>query len=230
MGSIDVSENAYVSNGEINGSKGCSVQELDALIVGAGFGGVYQLKILRDAGYQVKLVEWGSDYGGVWYWNRYPGARVDSAIPHYEFSDPLIWKDWTWNQRFPDSSELRAYFAFVADKWDLRKDTQFNTFVSAATWDDKDSRWTVRTKAGEVYKVKYLLLNTGFAAKRYIPDWKGIDTYKGTSFSLPCVLYTDPYKEPSYIPHTGLTMDLIFLERRSPSSAQAPLGFNSHTN
>lgn len=87
---------------------------LDALIVGAGFGGVYQLKTLRDQGHHVKLVETGGDYGGVWYWNRYPGARVDIPIPHYEFPDPALWRAWTWTQRFPGSEELRAYFAHVA--------------------------------------------------------------------------------------------------------------------
>jgi len=178
MGSIEDIQRLSL-NGSANGTNGTHVIELDALIVGAGFCGVYQLKILRDAGYNVKLVEHGSDYGGVWYWNRYPGVRVDSSIPHYEFSDPALWKDWTWKQRFPAGSELRAYFAHVAKVWDLRKDTKFDTFVSSATWSDDEARWTVKTKAGEMYKVKFLLLNTGFAAKRHIPDWKGIDSFKG---------------------------------------------------
>ncbi|PSN73634.1 cyclopentanone 1,2-monooxygenase [Corynespora cassiicola Philippines] len=193
MGSIDqltIDELRNLSlNGATNSANGTTTQELDALIVGAGFGGVYQLKALRDAGYKVKLVECGSDYGGVWYWNRYPGARVDSSIPHYEFSDPALWKTWEWKQRFPGGAELRDYFAYVADKWDLRKDTQFNTFVSSATWDDAEARWTVKTKAGKTYKVQFLLLNTGFAAKRYIPGWKGIDSFKGT------------FLHPSYWPH-----------------------------
>ena len=166
-------------NGSPNNTQDTLFKELDALIVGAGFGGVYQLKAIREAGYKVKLLEHGTDYGGVWYWNRYPGARVDSSIPHYEFSDPTLWKDWTWKQRFPGSAELRAYFTHVANRWDLRKDTQFNTFVSSATWNDNVARWTVKTKAGETYKVKFLLLNTGFAAKTYIPDWKGINLFKG---------------------------------------------------
>lgn len=89
-------------------------KQLDALIVGAGFGGVYQLKIMRDLGYKVKLVECGDDFGGVWHWNRYPGARVDSSVPHYEFDDPAVWETWSWKQRFPDSDELRAYFSHVA--------------------------------------------------------------------------------------------------------------------
>ncbi|KAM0371371.1 hypothetical protein ACHAPY_010091 [Fusarium culmorum] len=100
---------------------------LDALIVGGGFGGVYQLKRLRDEGFNVELVDMASDYAGVWFWNRYPGARVDSSVPHYEFSDPELWRDWNWTERFPGSAELRDYFAYVAKKWELRKDTLFNT-------------------------------------------------------------------------------------------------------
>lgn len=156
-------------------------QKLDALIVGAGFGGVYQLKKLRDEGYNVKLVEAGDDYGGVWYWNRYPGARVDSATPFYQFSDQDLWEDWTWSQRFPSSTEIRAYFAHVARKWDLRKDTNFNTVVSSGTWDDNEALWNVQTTQGGLYKAKYFLLSVGFAAKRYIPNWKGIDCFKGCS-------------------------------------------------
>lgn len=97
------------------GSRTNEFEELDALVVGAGFGGIYQLKRLRELGYKTKLLESGGNYGGVWYWNRYPGARVDSSIPHYEFDDPALWRTWTWKQRFPDSSEIRAYFSHVAN-------------------------------------------------------------------------------------------------------------------
>lgn len=204
------------------GSHAHSPIELDALIVGAGFGGVYQLKTLRDMGYKVKLVEMGSDYGGVWFWNRYPGARVDSPIPFYEFDDPELWKDWTWKQRYPSSGDLRAYFAYVANKsvlfptpcirmtdenhrkgnvaniyrrWDLRKDTQFNTTVASAVWDNEQLKWTIETKQGYSFKAKYFLLNTGFAAKRYIPDWKGIESFKGI------------FLHPSYWPHENLDLE-----------------------
>ncbi|KAJ5364333.1 uncharacterized protein N7496_010046 [Penicillium cataractarum] len=153
---------------------------LDALIVGAGFGGVYQLKQLRDHDYKVKLVDSASDFGGVWYWNRYPGARVDSTVPHYEFSDPKLWKNWSWKQRFPGSQEIRDYFAFVADEWDLRKDAEFNTFVSRAVFDEQNNLWQISSSDGKEYTARYLLLNTGFSAKRHIPDWKGIDKFKGT--------------------------------------------------
>ncbi|KKZ62188.1 hypothetical protein EMCG_03326 [[Emmonsia] crescens] len=153
--------------------------ELDALIVGAGFGGVYQLWKLRNEGYKTKLVESGSDFGGVWYWNCYPGARVDSDIPHYEFSMPELWKDWTWSERFPGGPELRRYFAHVDQKLDLRKDCFFDTTITSAIFDDNDKKWHVTTQGSETFKVKYLLLNTGFASKRYTPDLKGLDSFQG---------------------------------------------------
>ncbi|CAF3645598.1 hypothetical protein SNK05_010390 [Fusarium graminearum] len=162
---------------------------LDALIVGGGFGGVYQLKRLRDEGYNVKLVDMASDYAGVWFWNRYPGARVDSSVPHYEFSDPELWRDWNWTERFPGSAELRDYFAYVAKKWDLRKDTLFNTCISQCDWDENTNRWTIQSRDGKRFSAQYLLLNTGFAAKRHTPDWKGIDQFRGT------------WIHPSYWPH-----------------------------
>ncbi|CAL5362898.1 unnamed protein product [Camellia sinensis] len=155
-------------------------EELDALVVGAGFGGVYQLKKLRDAGFSVKLVESGTDYGGVWYWNRYPGARVDSPIPHYEFSDPALWKNWLWKQRFPGSAELRAYFNYVADTWNVRGNTIFEAHVNSATWIESEARWYITTRSGLSFKARYFLANTGFAAKRYMPDWRGIENFQGT--------------------------------------------------
>lgn len=160
---------------------GSNVEMLDALIVGAGFGGIYQLKRLRDEGYNVKLVDFASDYGGTWYWNRYPGARVDSDIPFYEYSDPSLWKEFMWKSRFPGSAEMREYFAFVAEKWDLRKDTDFNTFISGAQWNEAASSWSISTKDNnKTYQARFLLLNTGFAAKRYTPDWDGVNKFAGT--------------------------------------------------
>ncbi|KAJ6115300.1 hypothetical protein N7486_001078 [Penicillium sp. IBT 16267x] len=153
---------------------------LDALIIGAGFGGVYQLRKLRQNGWNVKLVDSATDFGGVWYWNRYPGARVDSTVPHYEFSDPGLWKDWSWKQRFPDSQELRDYFAFVANKWDLRRDTEFSTFISQAVFDEQSNLRHLSSSCGKQFVARYFLLNTGFSAKRHIPNWKGIEKFQGT--------------------------------------------------
>jgi len=114
------------------------------------------------------------------YWNRYPGARVDTTVPHYEFSDPDLWADWHWTQRFPGSAELRAYFKYVADKWDLRKDSIFNTYVNSVVWHNDDSRWMIRTRDGRTFSARYFLPNTGFAAKRHIPDYKNLESFAGT--------------------------------------------------
>ncbi|KAK5710469.1 hypothetical protein LTR15_012959 [Elasticomyces elasticus] len=157
--------------------------KLDALIVGAGFGGVYQLKKLRDRGYNVKLVEAG-------------GARVDSTVPHYEYSDPELWKDWRWSQRFPGSAELREYFAFVAKKWDLRKDSIFDTFVNSAVWNNTTKSWTIGTTKGDVFEAQFFLPNTGFAAKRHLPNWPGMNTFKGI------------WIHPSYWPHEDRKIDV----------------------
>lgn len=126
------------------------------------------------------------------YWNRYPGARVDSPVPHYEYSDPDLWSDWNWNQRFPGSAELRSYFSYVADKWDLRKDCIFSTAVQSASWDDTQSEWKISLSDGTTVVARFFLPNTGFAAKRYIPDWPGIESFKGTLL------------HPSYWPRGGL--------------------------
>ncbi|KAH0280863.1 FAD/NAD(P)-binding domain-containing protein, partial [Aureobasidium melanogenum] len=171
------------------------VVDLDALIVGAGFGGVYQLKKLYDLGYDVKLVESGTDFGGVWYWNRYPGARVDIPIPHYEFSDPKLWEGWTWKQRFPGSAELRAYFGFVADTWNIRDHCVFSSYVNSAIWDEEHAKWIVKIKGGLTYRATFFLPNTGFAAKRYIPDWKGLEGFKGT------------WVHPSFWPAEGIDLE-----------------------
>ena len=109
---------------------------LDALIVGAGFNGIYQLHRLRQEGFKVRLFEAGADMGGIWYWNCYPGARVDSHIPIYEFSIEELWRDWNWTERFPAWDELRHYFHYVDKKLDLSRDIRFGTRVSAAEFDE----------------------------------------------------------------------------------------------
>ena len=92
-------------------------ENYDAIIVGGGFGGIYHLIHLREIGLRCKLIEAGSEFGGTWYWNRYPGARVDSDIPIYEFSRPELWKGWTWTEKFPGWQELRAYVNKFVPAW-----------------------------------------------------------------------------------------------------------------
>ncbi|KAI0020727.1 cyclopentanone 1,2-monooxygenase [Xylariomycetidae sp. FL0641] len=155
------------------------IEEVDALIIGAGFSGIYQAKTLRDRGFNVKIVESGSGYGGTWYWNRYPGARTDSHAPYYQFFDPDLWQNWHFKQRFPDHHEMRAYFDFVAEKWDLRKDTYFDTHVAAAAWDEARCRWRVTARDGRVFRAQFFLPHTGIAAKRAYPAWEGLDAFRG---------------------------------------------------
>ncbi|KAF2828385.1 FAD/NAD(P)-binding domain-containing protein [Ophiobolus disseminans] len=153
--------------------------ETDVLIVGAGFGGIYLMHKLRQLGFNCKIFEAGTDIGGIWHWNCYPGARVDSQVPVYEYSLPEIWKDWTWSCRYPGTDELRRYFDHVERKLDIKKDTAFSTRVVGAHFDKPSGRWITKTEDGRTAKSKYLLLALGFAAKRHFPDWPGMDTFKG---------------------------------------------------
>ncbi|OBT82486.1 hypothetical protein VE02_08161 [Pseudogymnoascus sp. 03VT05] len=173
-------------NGHTNGVNGAEtndsttpVEELDILVIGAGFAGVYLLHKLRQKNFQIKVVEAGSDLGGVWHWNRYPGARVDSQYPVYSYSLPEVYEDWEWSCHYPDWKEIQEYFHHVDRKLEIKKDTVFNTKVISAKFDEESNRWTVCCNTGRTFRVQYLIASTGFAAKRYIPDYEGIDSFKG---------------------------------------------------
>ena len=157
-----------------------SLQQLDAVVVGVGFAGLYQLHKLREQGLSVRAFEAGSGVGGTWYWNRYPGARVDSQsyIYQYWFSDDLL-KEWNWSERFPAREETERYLNFVADKFDLREDIQFNTRVTAATYDESTQRWTVTTDKGESFSAQFLVMGTGGLSTPMVPPFPGHDTFKG---------------------------------------------------
>lgn len=153
--------------------------ELDALIIGAGFSGIYLLHRLRQAGFRVKLIDAAEQPGGIWYWNCYPGARVDSHVPIYEFSLPELWQGWTWSERFPSGAELRAYFQYVCDKLDLWPDMTLGTRVSGARFDAESNQWHVETANGEELRTRFLFPCAGFAAKSYTPDIAGKETFEG---------------------------------------------------
>lgn len=156
------------------------ILECDVLIVGAGFGGVYLLHKLRDElGFNCKVYEAGKDLGGIWHWNCYPGARVDSHIPLYEYSIEKVWKDWTWSEKYPGYEELRQYFKHVDKTLDISKDVAFDTRVVDAQFDQETGKWVVKTEDGRTARCKYFILATGFSAKRHFPDWKGMDKFKG---------------------------------------------------
>ena len=146
-------------NAALNG--GADV-EFDAIVVGAGFAGMYQLHRLREMGLKVRALDAASEVGGTWYWNCYPGARVDSQsyIYQYWFSEELL-KEWDWSERFPSQGETERYLNFVADKLDLRKDIQFDTRVTSAEWDESRLRWVVGTDRGDSFTTEFLISCTG---------------------------------------------------------------------
>jgi cyclohexanone monooxygenase len=152
---------------------------LDVLIIGAGFNGLYQLHRLRQEGYSVRIVEAGAGLGGIWYWNCYPGARVDSHVPNYEFSLKEVWEDWNWTERFPAWDELRRYFAHVDDKLQLSKDIDFDSRVVAAEFDASRDRWQVEIEGGRALRARFLIPCLGFAAKAYTPDFTGLESFQG---------------------------------------------------
>jgi cation diffusion facilitator CzcD-associated flavoprotein CzcO len=119
-------------------------QRADAVIVGAGFSGLYQLYRLRELGLTARVFEAGDDVGGTWYWNRYPGARCDIQSLSYSYSfSPELEQDWEWSEKYPTQSEVLRYLNHVADRFDLRRDITFSTRVVAAHWDEAAGRWIV---------------------------------------------------------------------------------------
>lgn len=156
--------------------------EFDIVIVGAGFSGVYQLHHLRKLGFSVRLLDAGEDLGGIWYWNCYPGARVDTHIPIYEFSDEALWRDWTWTQRFPGWAEVRQYFNYLDSKWNLRKDIQFKSWVTAAKFDEKDSKWTLKVNNASAVKARFVIMATGSSSPPYIPKIEGLESFSGPKY------------------------------------------------
>ena len=160
-------------------ANGKAVEELDVLVVGAGFAGLYQLDHLSRLGYNVKVFEAGSDIGGVWYWNCYPGARVDTYGPLYQFSSAELWRDWNYSELYPSWEELRAYFRHVDKKLGLSRDIRFNTRVTGAEFDTDRDQWVVQSSDGSVTRARFFVVCTGLAAKLYIPRIEGLKDFRG---------------------------------------------------
>ena len=155
-------------------------RRVDVVVVGAGFGGMYAIYKFREIGLDVAGFEAGGGVGGVWYWNRYPGARVDLPSIDYSFSfSPEIEQEWTWSEEFAAQPELLAYMNFVADRLDLRKHIQFNTRVVEAAWDEKRKLWRVRTDQGDVVEAAHCVMATGPISVPKDPDIPGIERYRG---------------------------------------------------
>ena len=153
----------------------------DALVIGAGFSGLYQLLCLRDRlGLSVQVLEAGDGVGGTWYWNRYPGARCDSESHSYcySFSDELM-REWEWSERYPGPPEILRYLNHVADRFDLKRDIRFNTRVTSAHYDEAANLWRVSTESGEVFTAQFLITAVGCLSSANIPDIPGLDSFDG---------------------------------------------------
>jgi cation diffusion facilitator CzcD-associated flavoprotein CzcO/acetyl esterase/lipase len=155
-------------------------EQVDAVVVGAGFSGLYMLYRLRQLGLSVKVLEAAADVGGTWYWNRYPGARCDVPTMDYTYSfDPELEKEWTWSEKYATQPEILDYLRFVADRYGLRPDIEFSTTVTAARWDEQEKRWRVTTGRGTEVRCRYYIMATGCLSLPKPPDIEGAGRFAG---------------------------------------------------
>jgi cyclohexanone monooxygenase len=155
----------------------------DVIVIGAGFAGLYLVHQMRKAGFTVRALEAGGGVGGTWYWNRYPGARCDVQSLEYSFGfDDDLQQEWEWTEKYASQPEILRYLEHVADRFDLRRDIQFDTRVVAATFDDETTTWTVETEAGERFVSRYLVAATGCLSSANVPDIPGRDDFDGPTY------------------------------------------------
>ena len=157
--------------------------DYDAVVVGAGFAGMYMLYRLRELGLSVRVFETGTSVGGTWYWNRYPGARVDTETMFYsyQFSEALQ-QEWDWPERYPAQADLAAYARHVADRFELWPDIQFETRVDAARWDDAAGLWTVETDDGTQVTARFCIMATGCLSAVNYPEIDGLEDFAGETY------------------------------------------------
>ena len=158
--------------------------DFDAVVIGAGFSGMYMLHSLRDKlGMKVKVIEAGAGVGGTWYWNRYPGARCDSDsyIYCYTFDKKLL-QEWEWSERYPEQDEILRYLEHCANRFDLKRDIDFGKRVTETTFDEKSKRWTIRTDTGEPLTASFVIAAVGSLSTTNIPTWAGLDSFEGRAY------------------------------------------------
>ncbi|KPI44383.1 Baeyer-Villiger monooxygenase [Cyphellophora attinorum] len=155
------------------------IEQVDVLLVGAGFASYTLLNRLRRLGYNVKIYEKGAASGGIWYWNCYPGARVDSDTPIYQLFDKELWSEWTFKDRYAGWQELRDYFQFVDKKWKISEHVTYNKHVDSAVFDEDRHQWLVETSDGSEIYANWFLPCIGFASRRYTPPFPGLGNFRG---------------------------------------------------
>ncbi|KDE14662.1 MULTISPECIES: NAD(P)/FAD-dependent oxidoreductase [Rhodococcus] len=158
-----------------------SAPDVDVVVVGAGFAGLYALHKLRDTmNLAVRVFEAGADVGGTWYWNRYPGARCDIESIHYSYSfDEELQQEWRWSEKFAGQPEILRYLEHVADRFDLRRGITFDTRVIGVHWDDENSMWTVHTDDGRSVRSRYFISGAGNLSVPKTPEFGGIENFRG---------------------------------------------------
>jgi cyclohexanone monooxygenase len=154
--------------------------DVDAVIVGAGFAGLYMLHRLRSLGLSARVYERAAGVGGTWYWNRYPGARCDVESLAYSYSfDPDLEREWNWTERYPAQPEILAYLNHVADRFELRRDIRLEHTVRSAAFDEASNVWTVETDPGGAISGRFLILATGCLSDAQVPPVPGLDSFAG---------------------------------------------------
>src|ERR1700744_2040254 len=165
----------------------------DALVIGAGFSGLYMLYRLRELGIRTRVLEMAENVGGTWLFNRYPGARCDIESIEYSYSfSEEIQQEWVWTESMPAQPEIEAYLNFVADRLDLRRDIHFRTKVVAMAFDETAGAWVVRTEAGEILQAPFVVAASGILSVPLEPDIPGMETFSGTS------LYTSRWPKEGF--------------------------------
>ena len=154
--------------------------ELDAVVLGAGVAGLYQLHQLREQGLRVRAYDKAGDVGGTWWWNRYPGARFDSEAYIYQYLfDEDLYKDWSWSEKFPGQPEIERWMQYVTDRLDLRRDIRFSTAITSAHYDEDRGRWTIRTDRGDVVDAQFFVSCAGMLSAPMENVFAGQDSFTG---------------------------------------------------
>src|SRR2546426_12601712 len=156
------------------------VEQYDVIIIGAGVTGLYALYRLRERGVSVRVYEEGGGVGGTWYWNRYPGARFDSEsyTYGYSFSEEVL-QEWDWKEQYSGQPENERYLNYVADKFDLRRDIQFNARVASAVYDERAHGWQIHTEDGHRARAPFVIAAVGVLSAQYVPDFAGLESFQG---------------------------------------------------
>jgi cyclohexanone monooxygenase len=160
-----------------------SASTCEAVVVGAGFAGLYQTHLLTKAGYTVRAFDKAPDVGGTWYWNRYPGARCDIESLTYSYSfDDELQRTWKWPQKYAEQPDILRYIQHVAERYDLRKHFTFGTSVESAHFDESSNRWRIKTSGGEEVSARFFVMATGCLSVPLEPKFKGLETFKGATY------------------------------------------------